>query len=67
MATKSNKFKLWTSIIITIIGCVLACSSIISNEYLKLLIVLLALGFGLVGIMKCLSNTSVPAEEEVKK
>ncbi len=67
MATKSNKFKLWTSIIITIIGCVLACSSIISNEYLKLLVVLLALGFGLVGIMKCLSNTSVPAEEEVKK
>lgn len=56
---KSNKTRIYLSIIVTIIGCVLACSSIIPNDYLKLLVVMVALGYGLYGIMKGLSNTSV--------
>lgn len=61
---KSNKTRIYLSIIVTIIGCVLACTSIIPNDYLKLLVVMGALGYGLFGIMKGLSNTSV-AEEPV--
>lgn len=61
---KSNKTRIYLSIIVTIIGCVLACTSIIPNDYLKLLVVMAALGYGLFGIMKGLSNTSV-AEEPV--
>lgn len=67
MATKSSKFNLWLSIIVTIIGCVLACSSIIPNDYVKLVVVLLALGFGLFGIMKSLSNTVSTEETPVKE
>lgn len=67
MATKSNKFNLWLSIIVTIIGCVLACSSIIPNDYVKLIVVLFALGFGLFGIMKSLSNTVSAEESPVEK
>lgn len=67
MATKSSKFNLWLSIIVTIVGCVLACSSIIPNDYVKLVVVLLALGFGLFGIMKSLSNTVSPEETPVKE
>ena len=59
---KSNKTRIYLSIIITIIGCVLACSSIIPNDYVKLLVVMSALGYGLYGIMKGLSS-SEPTEE----
>ena len=52
-------------IFITIIGCVLACSSIIPNDYLKLVIVLIALGVGLFGIMRSLSTP--PSTEETKE
>lgn len=61
---KSNKTRAYLAVIVTIIGCVLACTSIIPNDYLKLLVVMLALGYGLFGIMKALSNTST-AEEPV--
>ncbi|KKB45706.1 MULTISPECIES: hypothetical protein [Parabacteroides] len=54
---KSNKTRIYLSVIITIVGCVLACSSIIPNDYLKLLIVMGALGYGLYGIMKGLSGS----------
>lgn len=54
---KSNKTHIYLSVIITIVGCVLACSSIIPNDYLKLLIVMGALGYGLYGIMKGLSGS----------
>lgn len=47
---------------LTIAGCVLACSSIIPNDYLKLVIVMGALGVGLYGIMKGLSHSG--SEEE---
>lgn len=63
---KSNKTRLYLSVIITIIGCVLACSTIIPNDYLKLLIVMASLGYGLFGIMKGLSNSSVAEEATVE-
>lgn len=64
---KSNKTRIYLSIIITIIGCVLACSSIIPNDYLKLLLVMLALGYGLFGIMKGLSNSGSGEEAAVEE
>lgn len=57
MAKKSNKFNLWVSIVLILIGCVLACSSIISNNYVKLIVVLAVLAYGLYGIMKGLSSS----------
>ena len=52
MSTKKNKFSIYIYVVITIIGCVLACSSIVPNDYLKLVVVMGALGVGLDGIMK---------------
>ena len=49
-------------VVITIIGCVLACSSIVPNDYLKLVVVMGALGVGLYGIMKGLSTPSTTEE-----
>lgn len=62
MSTKKNKFSIYIYIVITIIGCILACSSIIPNDYLKLVIVMGALGVGLFGIMKGLSTPSTTEE-----
>ena len=56
MSTKKNKFSIYIYVVITIIGCVLACSSIVPNDYLKLVVVMGALGVGLYGIMKGLSQ-----------
>ena len=47
MSTKKNKFSIYIYVVITIIGCVLACSSIVPNDYLKLVVVMGALGVGL--------------------
>ena len=58
MSTKKNKISIYIYIVITIVGCVLACSSIIPNDYLKLVIVMGALGVGLYGIMRGLSTPS---------
>ena len=44
MSTKKNKFSIYIYVVITIIGCVLACSSIVPNDYLKLVGVMGALG-----------------------
>lgn len=63
---KSNKTRIYLSVIVTIIGCVLACTSIIPNDYLKLLIVMCALGYGLFGIMKGLSNSGATEEATVE-
>lgn len=57
MAKKSNKFNLLVSIVLILVGCVLACSSIIPNDYVKLIVVLAALAYGLYGIMKALSSS----------
>ena len=62
---KSHKYGIYLYVLLTIVGCVLACSNIISNDYLKLVIVMGALCFGLYGIMKGLSTPSETAEEQV--
>jgi predicted membrane channel-forming protein YqfA (hemolysin III family) len=55
MATKKAKLGVYLSISLLIVGCVLACSSIISNDYLKLVVVMATLCAGLYGVMKSLS------------
>ncbi|MBE6302127.1 MAG: hypothetical protein E7085_09825 [Parabacteroides distasonis] len=63
MSTKKNKINMYLYIFITIAGCVLACSSIIPNDYVKLVVVMGALGVGLFGIMKGLSTP--PTSEDI--
>lgn len=63
MSTKKNKLGIYLYVAITVIGCVLACSSIISNDYLKLMAVMTTLSVGMYGIMKGLSPTSSSSEE----
>ena len=58
MSTKKNKFSIYIYVVITIIGC----SSIVPNDYLKLVVVMGALGVGLYGIMKGLSTPSTTEE-----
>lgn len=65
MSNNNSKISMYIYIFITIIGCVLACSSIIPNDYLKLVIVLIALGVGLFGIMRSLSTP--PSTEETNE
>lgn len=64
---KSNKARIYIYVIITIVGCVLACSSIITNDYLKLVIVMGALFVGLYGIMRGLSQPSTSEEAAIDK
>lgn len=58
---KSGKTRVYIYILLIIAGCVLACSTIIPNDYLKLIIVMGTLCIGLYGIMKSLSH---PADTE---
>lgn len=67
MSAKKSKSNIYIYVIITIIGCVLACSSIIPNDYLKLVIVMIALGAGLYGIMRGLSTPPETEEATVDK
>lgn len=60
---KSGKTRVYLFVLLTIAGCVLACSSIITNDYLKLVIVMATLCIGLFGIMKGLSNSTSTEEE----
>ena len=62
---KSHKYGIYLYVLLTIVGCVLACSNIITNDYLKLVVVMGALIFGLFGIMKGLSTSTETAEEQV--
>ena len=62
---KSHNFGIYLYVLLTIVGCVLACSNIITNDYLKLVVVMGALLFGLFGIMKGLSTSTETAEEQV--
>lgn len=62
-ANKSNKSRIYFSLALVIVGCILACSSIIPNDYLKLVIVMVSLGAGLYGIMRGLSTP--PTEDEI--
>ena len=62
MSTKKSKSRMYLYIAITVVGCVLACSSIIPNDYLKLVVVMFSMGFGLYGIMRSLSTPSTTEE-----
>ncbi len=64
---KSDKFRIYLFVIITIIGCVLACSSIITNDYLKLLVVMTALCVGFFGIMKGLGKNNSEETETIER
>lgn len=56
----SKRISFFFYILLTITGCVLACSNIIPNDYLKLTAVMISLCIGLYGIMRGLSH---PEEE----
>ena len=62
---KSHKYGIYLYVLLTIVGCVLACSNIITNDYLKLVVVMGVLFLGLFGIMKGLSTSTETAEEQV--
>ena len=62
---KSGKIRIYHYVLLTIAGCVFACSSIIPNDYIKLVVVMGTLCVGLYGIMKGLSSTGTSSEEEV--
>lgn len=64
MATNntSKKYVTYLYILLTIAGCILACSTLIPNDYLKLVVVMGSLMVGLYGIMKGLSHNE--SEEE---
>lgn len=61
---KSAKTRIYIYVLLTIAGCVLACSTIIPNDYLKLIIVMGTLCIGLYGIMRGLSHPASSAEEK---
>jgi len=67
MASNKNKFSIYIFILLSVAGIVLACSSVITNDYLKLVIVMVTLAIGLFGIMKSLSNPEAGKEEEITK
>jgi len=58
----SGKVRIYLYVLLTIVGCVVACSSLITNDYLKLVIVLVTLCIGLFGIMKGLSADTTTEE-----
>lgn len=64
---KSGKIRIYLYVLLTIAGCVLACSSLISNDYLKLGIVMAALCVGLFGIMKGLSRPKETGDVSVEE
>ncbi|WP_280764264.1 MULTISPECIES: hypothetical protein [unclassified Parabacteroides] len=63
MEAKKSKKGIYLSVVLTIIGCVLACSSIITNDYIKLIVVLISLCVGLYGIMRGLSSPPAKVSE----
>lgn len=68
MSTKnSSKYKTYFFILLIIIGCVLACSSLISNDYLKLVVVMSSLIIGIYGISKSLGHSASTDSEEKKE
>lgn len=59
----SGKGRVVIYALLTLAGCVLACSSIISNDYVKFLLVIVTLCVGLYGLMRGLSSSSSDREE----
>ncbi|MDR1676250.1 MAG: hypothetical protein LBR86_07270 [Tannerella sp.] len=65
METKQkNKLLKFLYILLIIAGCVLACSTLISNDYLKVAIVLATICTGLFGIMKSVGSSSEENTDE---
>jgi len=58
-----NKVKLYIYLILTIVGLVIACTSIIPNAYIKLIVALVAMGYGLYGVMKVLGSNGEKKDE----
>ncbi|MDR2469510.1 MAG: hypothetical protein LBD27_03405 [Tannerella sp.] len=54
---QKNRFKKMAYLLLIVAGCVLACSTIIPNDYLKIAVVLVTLCVGIFGIMKQLGNS----------
>ncbi len=67
MATKKSKKSVYLFLLLIVIGVVFAFSSIITNDYLKLVIVMVTLCVGLFGVMKGLSNPGNSTEEIVEE
>ena len=65
-AKNSSKFKVYFFILLTILGCVLACTSLIPNDYLKLVVVMGSLLVGIYGISKSLGSAVTNDSEEEK-
>ena len=65
-AKNSSKFKVYFFILLTILGCVLACTSLIPNDYLKLVDVMGSLLVGIYGISKSLGRAVTNDSEEEK-
>lgn len=63
---KSHKISIYFYILMTIAGCVFACGDFISNDYVKLVVVMAMLCFGLYGIMRNLSSSTGTTEEPVE-
>jgi predicted membrane channel-forming protein YqfA (hemolysin III family) len=68
MANSKSKTSVYFYIFIIIAGCVLACTNLIPNDYLKLIVVMVALFAGLYGIAKGLNSPKEgEGEEETNK
>ena len=65
-AKNSSKFKVYFFILLTILGCVLACTSLILNDYLKLVVVMVSLLVGIYSISKSLGRAVTNDSEEEK-
>lgn len=66
MATNKTKTTAYLSILLIVVGCVIGFGSIVTNEYLKLILVLLTLGGGIFGMMKSLSTPRAQSGETDK-
>lgn len=64
MANNKSKAGVYIYIIIIIAGCILACTNLIPNDYLKLVVVMVALFAGLYGIAKSLNSPKEGEEQD---
>lgn len=53
---KKKQYYMYGYMLLAIVGCVVACSSLISNDYAKLAIVMGLLFGGIYGLMRCLDS-----------
>jgi uncharacterized membrane protein len=67
MAIKKSRKGMYLSLLLIIIGFVFAFSSIITNDFLKLIVVMVTLCVGLFGAMKGLSSSEQASDEVTKK